>query len=72
MRFIIADPTISHSRNNIATHLKNERPVLPLEAEATEGKLTIVVIDIDGADSFAFVGDKLVFDAKAKAIVRPG
>lgn len=41
-------------------------------ASVQAGKTAIVVIDIDGADSFAFENEKPVLDVKAKVSVREG
>ena len=70
LRFSIANPVISHSGDNIDASLKSPQPVFPIIARVSEGKLTTILVDISGADSFAFQGQTPVFDIQAKVTVR--
>ena len=72
VRFRISNPTIAHEGGETPSGLKVERPELPMEASVQAGKTTILVVDIDGAESFAFENEKPVFDVQAKVTVRPG
>ncbi|MBF8299556.1 MAG: lipoprotein [Dehalococcoidia bacterium] len=70
VRFVVDNPAISHSGDETPADVGAKTPVFEMKAEVSEGRTAVVVVDIDGAASFAYNGERPVFDVVAEVSVR--